>query len=207
MKTVENEDHTISVSRSSVAKLVALVAFIAVLVSPYVEKLDGQSALVFMLSHYSLALAGLLLGIYFVKWPRWLWIPGVALLVLWHVPLLFDLSARLLTFRVPEEASILVGGLLVGSSFLQMKPKLKLSLFGGWLLADSALSAIFIVAPNVYSSLPASPFASDQFVITGVSMVIFMNLAIAYIVSIYVRHFQKMQRALNNSELIQEKEP
>jgi hypothetical protein len=164
--------------------------------NPYVENIQGQSALLFMLSHYSLALAGLLIGIYFAKWPGWFWIPGVALLSVWHFPLLFDLSARLLVYRAPEEASILLGGLLIGSCFRMLSPKLKLSLFAAWLLADSALSAIFIIAPRVYSSLPASPFASDQFVLTGVSMVIFMNLAIAYIVSIYVRQFHRSQNAL-----------
>ncbi len=195
MKTL-NDKSVFSSSRANVAKLAAMIIFIAAWVNPFMEKVDGQSALVFMFSHYSLALAGLLLGIWFVKWPRWLWIPGVVLMSLWHFPLLFDLSARLLVYRIPEETSILVGGLLIGSCFSEMKSKLKVSLFAAWLIADSTLSAFFIVAPGVYSSLNGSPFASDQFVIAGVSMVIFMNLAIAYIVSVYVRNFQRMQGAL-----------
>jgi Protein of unknown function (DUF1404) len=200
MKPIPEQTRTALHSKSDLKKIVALALFVFAWVNPYVEKLDSQSALVFMFSHYSLCLAGLLLGMSYLRWPRWLWIPGVAFLSLWHLPLFFAFSGNFFVYRVPEEAMIFLGGLLIGSNFENMKSRMKASLFATWIVADSVLSAIFIIAPRIYSSISVSPFGSSGFIITGVGMVLFMNGAIAYVVYIYFKRFEKMQSRLSGGQ-------
>lgn len=188
-----------TIGSTNLAKITTVLLFILLWVNPYTEKLNGNSALVFMFSHYSLCLVGLLVGIFFLKWPKGLWFLGIALLTLWHLPLFFALSAKSYAFRVPEEATIFLGGLFIGSNFHTMKSKMKIILFVIWIVADTALSAIFIVAPFIYSDVPSSPFAGYQFIITGVAMVFFMNGVIAYVVYLYVKRFQKAQALLSKN--------
>ena len=187
MKPIPERAKVVINSKTSLVKIVALVLFVLAWVNPYTEKMNGESALVFMFSHYSLCLAGLLLGISYFKWPAWLWVPGVAFLSLWHLPIFFALSGNSFAYRVPEEAMIFLGGLFIGSNFKSMNPATRIYLFVAYIIADSVLSAFFIIAPKIYSSISISPFGSGQFVITGVAMVIFMTWAISYVTVIFWR--------------------
>jgi hypothetical protein len=118
------------------------------------------------------------------------------LVTFWHFPMTFALSAKLLAFRFPEEATIFLGGVLIGSNQPAMSQRLKTGLLGVWVLADSILSAIFILDPKAFSGVAASPFSGAQFILTGVAMAIFMNIVLAYILYGYFRKLHIIQKEL-----------
>jgi hypothetical protein len=170
-------------------RVVASVILIVASVNPLVEKLDSTSAVVFMFTHYSLFAAGILLGGILFLARRGLWAAGAAIAVLWHVPQLFALSAGSDTFRALEELTMILGGLLVGLGARAASVKTRLLLVALWVAGDTALSILFIADPYVYSNVVIgySPYPPEAFPPTGIAMVLFMNIVVAYLVYVYVK--------------------
>ncbi|MEM0121237.1 MAG: DUF1404 domain-containing protein [Thermoprotei archaeon] len=170
------------------------VVLVAVFINPLTERVQYTSPLVFMLSHYALFGAGLLFGYALLTIRRRVWFIGVGIAVIWHVPQMFALSAGLPLFRGIEEATMLLGGVLIGSNTHTIGQKAKLTLITLWLLGDTILSVIFIGEPALYShiNIPYSPYEPLGFPPTGVAMVLLMNAVLIYIVYSYVRRVSSM---------------
>jgi hypothetical protein len=169
--------------------LTVAVIFALAVFNPYTERLEGSSPLVYMLSHYSLILSGLVAGSGLLRLRHKLWLFGCAIIFLWHLPLPFALAASQPLFRGTEEFSLLLSGLLVGSSLGSSKGITKGLLFIAWLVGDTLLAILFLIRPEFYASdgLRASPFAPAGFALAGVGMVLFMNAATAYIAYAYIK--------------------
>ncbi len=177
------------VQRVGFTRLTAAVIFALAVFNPYTEGLEGSSPLIYMLSHYSLILSGLVAGSGLLQLKHRLWIPGCALILLWHLPLPFALAASQPLYRGTEEFSLLLSGLLVGGSLGSLKGITKGLLLIAWLVGDTLLAILFLIRPDIYASegLRASPFAPAGFALAGAGMVLFMNAAIAYIAYAYIK--------------------
>lgn len=140
-----------------------------------------------MLSHYALFIAGFALGYALFRFGRRLWLVGVFFAVLWHTPQAFALSAAMAAYRLLEESTLLAGGVLTGSSAHSMGEKTKLALLALWVVGDTLLSVVFIGRPELYSRAPHSPYGSSGFPPTGVAMIVFMNVVLAYTLYEYAK--------------------
>jgi hypothetical protein len=160
-----------------------------VFINPFTEGVEFTSPLVFMFSHYALFAAGLILGYTLFSVERRVWVIGAIVAVIWHIPQPFALSAGLQSFRAIEEATMILGGLLMGSNIKTMRQITKLTLTVLWLVGDTTLSVLFIGKPTLYShsSIAYSPYQPSGFPITGVAMVLWMNAVLIYLVYTYVR--------------------
>ena len=158
-------------------------------INPFTEGVEFTSPLVFMFSHYALFAAGLILGYTLLSAKRRVWVVGVIVAVVWHIPQPFALSAGIPSFRAIEEATMILGGLLMGSNIKTMKQVTKLTLTALWVVGDTALSVLFIGEPTLYShpTIAYSPYESSGFPITGVAMVLWMNAVLIYLVYTYVK--------------------
>lgn len=162
-------------------------ALVAAFTNPFAERLEYSNPTLFMLSHYALFLAGLLAGPTLFRLGRPLWPVGVFFAVFWHVPQAFALSAALAAYRVLEEFTMFLGGLLVGLNVHAMGDRTKLALIALWVVGDTLLSVLFIARPQLYADAPHSPYTSSGFLAAGVSMAILANAFIGYLLYNYVR--------------------
>lgn len=165
----------------------------AAFINPFVEGLEYSQPIPFMFAHYVLFIAGLMVGAVYLNMNRWFVIPGVILAFYWHLPVPFALSASVLGFRILEESSFVLAGLMVGGSLARVGWKIKGTMLGLWVIADNALSVIFIVAPQLYSSsgLPLSPYTDSQFPLLGVTMILLMNSLVAVVIFVYTSRLTK----------------
>ncbi len=180
-------------NRGVIMRVALAAGLFASFLNAYSESMEYRYALLFMFSHYALFIAGFALSYRSVAFPKWVVIPASFLAVYWHLPAPLALSAAIQTYRLLEETSLILSGLLMGGCIRYFSPKIKLALFGIWIAADSALSIVFIVAPGVYSSsgIPLSPYPPFQFVMLGIAMVFFMNGIIALVVYLQMKRIGK----------------
>lgn len=175
-------------------RAVASVLIGAAFLNPAVEGIEYNNAILFMFSHYALFAAGLLLSYRLTRLPSVAVLPGAAIAVLWHLPYPFAVSGALFTYRVMEESTLVMGGWFVGSSLTGMSSNMKSLLLALWFSADTALTILFLVLPQLYSRaiIPASPYSPSEFVLLGVAMIFFMNGIIAYLVYRYVKKYRPL---------------
>jgi hypothetical protein len=179
--------------RISLPRATGLIVLLVSWLNPFVEGLNSDYAYVFMFSHYAIFASGVAVGLWYLKWPSSVWMVGVVLVSIWHLPIPFSLSAELFDYRVLEESTILLGGIFVGANLHSMGQRLKMGLFIMWILADSVLSGIFIVDPTAFSTVSGSTFSSIQFIVTGIAMAFFMNFVIAYLLYGYFSRFRALR--------------
>ncbi|MEM3851912.1 MAG: DUF1404 family protein [Methanomassiliicoccales archaeon] len=156
--------------------IVALVLLFLSL-NPFTEATEYSDVIVFMLTHYAIFAGGFLL-FRNVRLPSLLLFPSAALLILWHLPFLFYLSAKFPLYRYTMEVSVFAAGCM-GASAAMLQLRTKAVLLALWLLGDTALAAIFIVMPRPFMMDTAYPLW--QFIVLGLIMVLFMNAVIVII--------------------------
>jgi hypothetical protein len=168
--------------------ILAAVLFFA-FVNPYIENLEFSQPIPYMFAHYSLFISGIFIGYSFFRLPKKLTTITVILSVFWHLPYPFALAASLWSYRILEEASFLISGIILGSTMPFLSWRIKGILLALWVFADNILSVIFILEPNYYSSdgIAASPYSNFQFPILGLSMILLMNSLVGVIVYLYTR--------------------
>ncbi len=164
--------------------LIAAALLLAASVNPYVEHLQYQNPIPFMLSHYALFAAGLLLGRSYLRLPGWFLAMGAAVAVYWHLPGPFAASSSLFPYRAVEELSMVAGGVLAGGA--RVGARVEQASFALWVAGDTALSVVFISWPAPYS-IPPSSFSPQEFPLTGVAMILLMNLIVAFVIYAYLR--------------------
>lgn len=176
------------------ARFVFAFVVTSLFLNPYVERLQYSNSIAFMFSHYALFSAGFALSFRTIRISPWFAVPAAVISVLWHFPLPFAASAALPPYRYLEEGTLVLSGFLVGASLDRMLPKLRSLMLVLWFTADTALSILFIVLPEPYSSvsLRLSPYPASQLILLGVLMIFFMNGVIAFVVYRYVRRFRSV---------------
>ncbi len=110
-------------------------------------------------------------------------IPGIALPVLWHVPLFFALAGAYLPWRIANDLTLFLGGISAGMTVYKMSNVLKVLLFVLWMSGDSVLSVVLIVGLPAYSNraYPFSPFPVSQEPVTGLVMFGIMTAVFVYV--------------------------
>lgn len=173
--------------------LSASIIFIFVFVNPYVENLMYYDPLLYMLSHYSIFAAGIILGYKFLRANQFYFYLGILPAAFWHLPYPFLLGASFLNFRILSEITLFLGGISVGSSLKAVTFRIKIAFLTLWMFADTYLSVIFILGNDDYTSLAYSfsKYLPEQLPIVGIAMLILMNVIIAYVIYIYIRGYLK----------------
>lgn len=177
-------------SKGSIKSIVAGIALIAAFVNPPVEEAIGRDPLPYMLSHYGLTLAGLLIGYSSFRSAKWTLPLGLIPVIVWHLPIPFAFGGAFLYGRILDEVTITVGALLVGSSIKSFTFNFNVLLFILYMVADTALSFLFMFYSYPYTSeaVPFSPYRSQQeFFITGVVMIVLMNAFLGYVAYLFFK--------------------
>jgi hypothetical protein len=171
-----------------VSELALTLALAVAFVNPYTENAEGTSAFLFMLSHYALYVAGLIVGYRVLRLPLAEWtliLVGVIPALVWHLPAPFALSAKVFQFRILEESTLFAGGVILGSGIRRAASWLRVALFGLWVAGDTGISLVFVAKPELYAT--GSPYTSSGIVLTGIAMVFLMNILVALVLYAYFR--------------------
>ena len=150
---------------------VAGILLLVFALNPLTELEEFRLEPLFMASHYALFIGGFLLTMG-RKYSRLLVVPAIFLVVFWHVPYFYALAGGSAIYRIINDLSLLLAGILAGGSSSSHSFPMKLLLFVGWMGADSVLSVILIVGWPPYSNqvYPFSPFSVGQEIVTGLTM-------------------------------------
>ncbi|ACP39360.1 DUF1404 domain-containing protein [Saccharolobus islandicus] len=169
--------------------LILPIVLLAISVNPYTESLEFHYPAIYMISHYLVYFSGIFVGYKYFKGDEISLALGLIPPILWHLPYFFALGAAFATYRVILEITLLVGGILAGSSIKYVKFYLKVTLFALWMLGDSALAIIFIVSSPIYSNVAYnfSPYSPSSLPIAGVAMFIAMNVFLGYVIAKYIK--------------------
>lgn len=149
------------------------------LVNPFLEKVYQENLLALMASHYALFALGFFLGLGIS--PRKLWFLGIFPPVLIHFPPLFQELAGNDVLRVLSEVSLFLSGTLLASGLPITGMKVKLTLFGCWMLGDTVLSVYFLLGGENFA-YPFTQYTISQVRETGVFMFLFMNVVAFFII-------------------------
>ncbi|EZQ11254.1 hypothetical protein CM19_01885 [Candidatus Acidianus copahuensis] len=173
----------------SIKQLIASIALILAFVNPYVEGIEFKEQWVFMVSHYLLFIGGFLLVYKVFRGNPLLLIPSAILVVFWHTPYYFALAGSFLSFRLINDISMIVAGLLAGIGSSSLKLFSWLSLFVLWMTADTAYSIFFLLQVPQYSnvSYPFSPYSPQQEIQTAVAMWFVMSGVIIYVIGKFLK--------------------
>ncbi|QKR00270.1 DUF1404 domain-containing protein [Metallosphaera tengchongensis] len=160
------------------------VVLLLLSVNPITEELEFRVALVYMLSHYSLVSSGFLIGFALLRSSWYNLIVGAVPIAFWHLPFPFALGASFLLFRVMTDVSLFLGGLLVGSTIHSVPQWVKITLLSLYMLGDTVLSVIFIIADPLYSQKDFHflLYPPSSLPIVGVAMILVMNVVVAIVV-------------------------
>jgi hypothetical protein len=173
------------------SELIFVLILIIGFINPYVENIMYYDPLWYMLEHYSLYTAGILLGNRFLKGNNLLFIIGILPAVIWHFPLPFLLGASFFNFRVLSELTLFIGGVFLGSSLDSISFRIKIIALSLWMIGDTILSILFIFGIKYYTNevFPFSNYSPYQLPIVGIAMLILMNVVIAYIIYVVVKSY------------------
>ncbi|WP_338604363.1 DUF1404 domain-containing protein [Sulfolobus tengchongensis] len=169
--------------------LILPIILLVIAINPFVESIEFYEPAVYMISHYLVYFSGIYIGYRYFKGDLISLILGLIPPIIWHLPYFFALGAAFITFRAILEITLLVGGILAGSTIKYMKFYLKVTLFALWMLGDTALAIIFIVSLPIYSNLDFkfSPYSPSSLPLAGVSMFIAMNVFLGYVLAKYIK--------------------
>jgi len=147
--------------------LVVPTVFILAFVNPYVESLQYYNPLVYMLDHYALYAAGVLIGYKFFKGSIISFILGIIPAGFWHIPLFFALGASFPLYRGLSEVTLILGGILAGSYI----PKMSLT-----------FKIFFVLGYPQYSNVDFKflSWGTDILPFVGVEMFVVMNIVLVY---------------------------
>ncbi|MEM4000630.1 MAG: DUF1404 domain-containing protein, partial [Saccharolobus sp.] len=164
--------------------LIMPLILIITVINPIYESLEFKYEFLFMLSHYLLVLSGLLIGYKILRGNSYYSVLGIIPIIFWHMPLFYNLAGAYIAYRILDNITLLLGGILIGSYIPLMSTAIKLGLLVLWMAADSVLSVILIVEwPNYSNSIyPFSPWPLSQEVLTGIVM--FFTMTVLFIIAL-----------------------
>ncbi|BAB65094.1 DUF1404 domain-containing protein [Sulfurisphaera tokodaii] len=165
--------------------LVLLIIFL----NPVVESYETLYQWLFMLAHYSLFIGGLLLTYRLIKGTPFLIIPSGVIAVFWHLPMYFNLAAAFTSYRILNDLTLVLAGILAGIGSGKLSLLQKFSLIIVWMTADTAYSIVFLLENPAYSNVvySFSPYTPSQEINTAVVMWIIMSIIIAYIAGKFLK--------------------
>ena len=82
-------------NRGVIIRVALAAGLFASFLNAYSESMEYRYALLFMFSHYALFIAGFALSYRSVAFPKWAVLPASFLVVYWHLPAPFALSAAI----------------------------------------------------------------------------------------------------------------
>ncbi|BCU68948.1 DUF1404 domain-containing protein [Stygiolobus caldivivus] len=172
--------------------LIIPLIFILAFVNPYVEILQFTNPIAYMLDHYALYAAGLIIGYKYFRGSFWSLLIGVIPAGFWHIPLFFALAASFWQYRFLCEATLLVGGILAGSFIPKMSLAQKLAGLAVYMLADSILSIFFVLGYPQYSDIdyPFLGWSNTELPPVGIAMFLVMNIVLIYSIYKLMRNIQ-----------------
>ncbi|AWR96791.1 DUF1404 domain-containing protein [Acidianus sulfidivorans JP7] len=158
------------------------IALVVAFVNPYTEFLQFTNPIVYMLDHYALYAAGVLIGYKLFRGSIVEFILGLIPAVFWHIPYFFALGASFITFRALCEITLFGGGILAGAYIPKMSLNIKIASLASYMLADSILSIFFILSYPQYSNVDYSflKWGPGALPPVGISMFVVMNLILIY---------------------------
>ncbi|BFH73158.1 DUF1404 domain-containing protein [Sulfurisphaera javensis] len=165
------------------------IGILVLFLNPYVEGLESNYQWLFMLSHYAMFIAGLLLINGIVKGNYLLLIPSAIIAVFWHLPYYFSLAAAFPIYRILCELSLVLSGIMAGIGISKLSLLYRFGLVIIWMTADTAYSIIFLLGNPAYTNVvyPFSPYTVSQEINTAIAMWIIMSVIIAYIAGKFLR--------------------
>ena len=166
-----------------VTRAIVSTVLLASFLNPFTEATEYGNALVFMFSHYALFVAGFALTYKKVRLPGWTFILASIAAAYWHFPIPFALSGSIQIYRFLEEVSLILSGLIAGSALDSFSSKIKLIIFGLWVLGDTGLSVIFIILPVVMVTLTKFNFVGPEVWKENWRMGILVSFIIALLIS------------------------
>ncbi|WP_338598785.1 DUF1404 domain-containing protein [Sulfolobus tengchongensis] len=175
---------------------------IAITVNPFTEEYMFVNPIPYMLAHYSLFGAGILISYYTLSKKNFplnknisLTI-GVLIAFIWHYPLFFNLGAESLFIRIIEEITLFIGGILIGFSLKEITRNMKVLLLALWMIGDSILSLILMVSPNLYTTV----YSVKELEYLGIIMFLMMNLIAVYILLNYINKMLSEEKDIVNED-------
>ncbi|ACR42982.1 DUF1404 domain-containing protein [Saccharolobus islandicus] len=183
-----------------IAVLIFCIFLIAVSVNPFTEEYMFINPIPYMLAHYSLFGAGILLSYYIIR--RKIVDKSIAVIVgasiafLWHYPYFFNLGAEILSVRLIEEVSLVIGGLMIGSSLKELSRNFKVLLLALWMIGDSILSFILMISPSLYTTV----YSPQGLEYVGIIMFLMMNLIAVYLLLKYVNNLLRDEKDVVNED-------
>ncbi|MCG2887966.1 MAG: DUF1404 domain-containing protein [Sulfolobales archaeon] len=173
--------------------LITSIVFALAVVNPFVEALYIDSPTPLMVSHYALAFGGGLIGYYYFRARKsFLAYLGSLIIVVWHYPDLYVLSAVDLLFRAADSLTVFVAGFLIGASVHSMRYVEKLALLILWLIGDTTLAVALLASYPFYSNppVPYSPWTPGSEQLTGFVMMAIMMGILGFILFKAFRQFK-----------------
>lgn len=164
--------------RNLILPIILIIAF----ANPYSENLQFVNPIVYMLDHYALFAAGVLIGYKLFRGSFTEFVMGIIPAIFWHIPYFFALGAAFIPFRVLCEGTLFFGGVLSGSYITKMGLKTKIISLVVYMIGDSFLSVIFLLSLPQYSNVDYSflHWAPSELPVVGISMFIVMNVILVY---------------------------
>ncbi|MUM65728.1 DUF1404 domain-containing protein [Acidianus infernus] len=162
--------------------LILPIALLVAFLNPFIQGLEFTNPIVYMLDHYAIYGAGVLLGYKLLRTNFYLFLLGVIPAGFWHIPLFFALGASFIQYRTIEELTLFLGGLIAGGYIPQMKLSGKVGALAVYMLADSILSIFFILEYKQYTHecFPFLDYTPSQLPFVGISMFAVMNVILVY---------------------------
>jgi Protein of unknown function (DUF1404). len=106
----------------------------------------------------------------------------------------FNLGAEILSVRLIEEVSLVIGGLMIGSSLKELSRNFKVLLLALWMIGDSILSLILMISPSLYTTV----YAPQGLEYVGIIMFLMMNLIAVYLLLKYVNNLLRDEKDVVN---------
>ncbi|BFH73121.1 DUF1404 family protein [Sulfurisphaera javensis] len=162
-------------------KFFYLIFLDIILVIPFTFKFLSLSPSIPMLLHY------LILGVsIFIahkssySLPKVYLVLALPIIVFWHLPWFFDLATSLYPIWIIDVISLTISGVLVGSSMKNFSVNYIIFLFFLWMIGDSFLSYMWIIANPLYAS-PYSIYPRYELPAAGSIVFVIMDILGVYI--------------------------
>ncbi|AOL15405.1 hypothetical protein BFU36_00135 [Sulfolobus sp. A20] len=153
-------------------------------VNPYTEIMEFKYEWLFMLSHYLLYISGFIIAYKILRGEILYVLPSIVIATFWHIPLFFNLASAYVDWRIGNDVTLFLAGILGGLSVNKFSYALKVFLLILWMSADSVLAVLFLVEFPLYSNAAYtfSPYAPTQEILTGIVMFTVMMIIFVYVI-------------------------
>ncbi len=170
------------------------IILLLIAVNPFTEIMEFKYEWLFMLSHYLLYISGFIIAYKTLRGGALYVLPSIVIVAFWHIPLFFNLAGAYVGWRIGNDMTLFLAGILGGLSVNKFSYALKIFLLILWMSADSVLAVLLLVEFPLYSNAvyTFSPYSPAQEILTGIVMFVIMMIIFVYVIMRMLRGMFKI---------------